>query len=266
MLKYIFGRIFIGIITVLCVITVLFFLIRFIPGDPAEVWLGDYGTPELVALTKSKWGLDKPIWEQYAIYMENIFHGDLGDSLRMKHPVAKLLIRHYPYTIRLCIFAVLLAIMIAIPIGIIAALRQNSLIDMFAMMFSFIFISMPSFWLGLLVLFAFSFRLNWFPAMGGEEGGNYLTYFSHLTLPTFCLGLWAAGSFARMVRSAMVDTLGKDYIAVLRSKGLSENLILFKHALRNSSIPIVSFVGVTLVLLLAGAVTLMIRWRPWKDY
>jgi ABC-type dipeptide/oligopeptide/nickel transport system permease component len=256
-------RILFGILTVFGVVTVVFFLLRLIPGDPVAVWLGDYATPELIDLTKIKWGLDQPIWDQYVIYMKNILHGDMGNSLRMKFPVAKLLLRHYPYTIRLCILAVSLSIIIAIPVGIIAALRQNSFIDMFAMTFSFIFISMPAFWLGLLGLFLFSFHLGWFPAIGGEKSANYLTYFPHLTLPVLCLGLWGTGSLVRMVRSAIIDTLGKDFVNVLRGKGLKENLIIYKHVLRNSLIPIVSFVGVNLILALAGTVTLEIVFsRP----
>jgi len=109
-LKYIVRRILIGIVTVFGIVTVVFFLLRAIPGDPAEVWLGDYATPELVALTRSKWGLDKPLWHQYVIYMKHISNGDLGDSLRAKYPVAKLLTRHYPYTVRLCLLGVSLSV------------------------------------------------------------------------------------------------------------------------------------------------------------
>jgi peptide/nickel transport system permease protein len=244
-----------GILTVYGITTIVFFALRCIPGDPAEIWLGEYITPELVTLTRQKWGLDEPLWDQYTIYLRNLVHGDLGNSLRMKVPVANLLIRHYPFTIRLVIVGVSLSIIIAIPGGIIAAIRQNSIEDVSVMISSFLFISTPSFWLGLMVLFIFSFRLGWFPAIGGEDPGNYLTYFSHLALPSFCLGIRGAGMLARMVRSTMIDTLGKDFITVIRSKGLSEQVILFKHALRNALAPIISLIGVNLVLLLAGAVT-----------
>ena len=263
MSKYIIRRIFIGILTVFGIITIVFFALRFIPGDPVEIWLGDYSTPELVAMTKEKWGLDKPLWAQYTTYMKNIFRGDLGDSLRMRAPVAELLIRQYPFTIRVVFLGVLISILIAIPGGIIAAVRQNSYIDVFVMIFSFLFISTPSFWLGLMALFFFSIRLGWFPSIGGEDPGNLLTYLPHLALPAICLGLSGAGMLSRMVRSTMIDTLGKNFITTLRSKGLSEKLILYKHALRNALTPIISLIGVNLILLLAGAVIIeMVFTRP----
>jgi ABC-type dipeptide/oligopeptide/nickel transport system permease component len=214
-------------------------------------------------MTKEKWGLDKPLWAQYTTYMKNIFRGDLGDSLRMRAPVAELLIRQYPFTIRVVFLGVLISILIAIPGGIIAAVRQNSYIDVFVMIFSFLFISTPSFWLGLMALFFFSIRLGWFPSIGGEDPGNLLTYLPHLALPAICLGLSGAGMLSRMVRSTMIDTLGKNFITTLRSKGLSEKLILYKHALRNALTPIISLIGVNLILLLAGAVIIeMVFTRP----
>jgi ABC-type dipeptide/oligopeptide/nickel transport system permease component len=153
--------------------------------------------------------------------------------------------------------------MIAIPAGITAAVRQNSLKDMSVMMFSFLFISMPTFWLGLIMLFTFCFRLGWFPAIGGEEGGNFLVYLSYLTLPSICIGIRHAGLLSRMVRSTMIDTLGRDFITVIRSKGLSEHIVRYKHALRNALAPIVSLLGVSFVLSLAGSVVLEVVYsRP----
>jgi ABC-type dipeptide/oligopeptide/nickel transport system permease component len=263
MLQYLLRRILIGMLTIFGIVTIVFFALRLLPGEPAEIWLGDYVTPELIELTNKKWGLDKPIWTQYLIYIDNIFHGNLGESLRTSVPVAKLLVRHFPFTVRLVLIGVSLSILIAIPAGIFAAVHQNSLLDMFVMVFSFLFISTPSFWLGLIILFIFSFRLGWFPAIGGEEVGNYFSYFYHLALPALCLGIRGAGMLSRMVRSTMVDTLGKDYISVLRSKGLNEKSILYKHALRNALTPIVSLMGVNLILLLAGAVVVEVVFsRP----
>ncbi len=253
----------IGMITVFFIVSIVFFALRLLPGDPVSVWLGEYSTPELVALTNAKWGLDQPIWVQYGTYVKNLFQGDLGDSLRMRVPVADLLMKHYPYTLRLMLLGTLISVMIAIPVGILAAVKQNSFIDMFVMMFSFLFISMPSFWLGLVMLFVFSFHLRWFPAIGGETGDNILTYLSYLVLPAVCMGVREAGLLSRMVRSTMVDTLSKDYITVARSKGLSERIIFYKHALRNAMSPIVSLIGVSIVLSLAGAVVLEVVFsRP----
>lgn len=263
MLRYIYHRIFLGIVTIFFIITLVFFAFRLIPGDPVEVWLGEYETPELIELTRAKWGLDKPIWTQYLIYMSNLLQGDLGISLRMGVPVYQLILRNYPFTLRLMIVATVISVVIAIPVGILAAVRQNSFVDMLVMIFSFFFISTPSFWLGLIVLFTFSFRLGWFPAIGGEEGGNYLTYFSYLALPSIVSGLRCAGLISRMVRSTMIDILGKDYITVARSKGLKRHIIYYKHALRNALAPIVSLIGVISALSLSGAVILEIVFsRP----
>jgi len=263
LVKYLFWRILTGFLTVFFIVTVVFFAIRLIPGDPAEIWLGDYATPDLINLTRTKWGLDKPIWLQYVKYTINVISLDLADSLRMRVPVGELLLRHYPYTIRLVIFASLLSILVAIPAGVVAAVNQNSIIDVAVMTFSFLVISTPSFWLGLLMLIVFSFSLGWVPSMGGESSGNILNYFSYLILPTICLGLQQAGLISRMVRSTMIDILCKEYILVARSKGLSENVIRYKHALKNALPPIISLVGVSLVISLAGAVVLEVVFsRP----
>jgi peptide/nickel transport system permease protein len=240
----------------------VFFALRLLPGDPVAVWLGEYSTPELVELTKAKWGLDQPIWIQYAAYVKNLMSGDLGDSLRMRVPVSDLLLSNYPFTLRLMLLGTLLSVIIAIPLGILASVRQNSFIDLFVMMFSFLFISMPSFWLGLLMLFIFSFHLRWFPAIGGETGSNVGSYLSYLVLPCICMGVRVAGLLSRMVRSTMVDTMSKDYITVARSKGLSEQVITSTRCAMHSP-PIVSLIGVSMVLSLAGAVVLEVVFsRP----
>lgn len=263
MTGYLIRRVTSGLITIFAIVTLVFFALRLLPGDPAEVWLGDYATQELIGSTRAKWGLDKPLWGQYVTYMDNLVRGDLGDSLPMKVSVAELLQRHFPFTLRLVLIGTLLSILIAVPAGIAAAVRQNSFTDLLIMVSSFFFISMPSFWLGLIILFTFSLRLGWFPAMGGEESGNWLSYFSHLALPSICIGVREAGQISRMVRSTMIDTLSKDYIDVARSKGLSEWSIRYKHALRNALAPIVSLVGMSLALSLAGAIVLEVVFsRP----
>jgi ABC-type dipeptide/oligopeptide/nickel transport system permease component len=263
MLTYISRRIALGILTIFFVLSFIFVAIRLVPGDAADAMLGDYATPELIELMRIKWGLDKPIWSQYLKYFENIFRGELGESLFWQVPVVDLLKRNYPFTARLVIVGTLLSIMIAVPIGILAAIRQNSFADMSVMMLAFIFISVPSFWFGLMAIFFFSFRLGWFPSMGGESGGDLLVYLSYLVLPSTVWGLRHAGALSRMVRSTMIDTLSMDYIAVERSKGLSERVIRYKHALRNALAPIVSLLGVTLVLSFAGSVVLEVVFtRP----
>lgn len=263
MTSFILRRLVSGTLTIAVVATVVFFALRFLPGDPVEAWLGDYATPELIQITKEKWGLDRPVMEQYATYLKNLSRGDLGLSLRNRVPVTSLILRHYPFTVRLMLFCTLISVLIAIPVGISAAVRQNSFTDMLVMASSFLFISTPDFWFGLLVLFLFSFHLGWFPTMGGESGGDALSYLSYLALPSICLGLRHAGLLCRLVRSTMIDTLGRDYITVARSKGVSERRIYYKHALRNALSPIVSLIGVSLVLALAGAVIIEVVFsRP----
>ena len=263
LISYLIRRIVSGLITIFAIVTLVFFALRLLPGDPAEVWLGDYATQELIESTRAKWGLDKPLWGQYATYMDHLVRGDLGDSLPMKVSVAELLSRHFPFTLRLVLIGTVLSILIALPAGIAAAVRQNSFTDLLIMLSSFFFISMPSFWLGLIILFTFSLRLGWFPTMGGEQGGNWMSYVPHLTLPSLCIGIREAGLISRMVRSTMIDTLSKDYIDVARSKGLGEWSILYKHALRNALAPIVSLVGMSLALSLAGAIVLEVVFsRP----
>lgn len=260
---FILRHVAIGLTTIFLIITGMFVLIRLVPGDPAEVMLADYATPELIELVKAKWGLDQPVFTQYMVYIKHILKGDLGHSFRRKVPVSKLITRHYPFTLRLVILSTIISLLIAIPAGIFAAVRQNSYRDMLVMIFSFFFISVPSFWLGLVILFIFSFRLRWFPAIGGESGGNFLSYVSYLVLPSMCLGVQLAGMLSRMVRSTMIDTLSKEFIIVLRSKGISENIIRYKHALRNALPPILSLVGVGFVLSLGGAVVVEVVFsRP----
>jgi peptide/nickel transport system permease protein len=260
---FILRRLVLGSLTVFAVVTIVFFAIRLIPGDPVHIWLGEYATPQLVELTRAKWGLDKPIWGQYFTYTNNLLRGDLGNSLHKKLPIADLFKRNYPFTVRLVFFSTILSILIAIPVGIFAAVRQNSWVDMISMMFSFLFISMPSFWLGLIAIIVFSFTLGWFPAIGGEGEGGLWKSLSFLFLPSVCMGLRFAGETSRMVRSAMIDTLNMDYITVARSKGLSEWVIRYKLALRNALSPIVSLIGVSFVLSFAGSIVIEIVFtRP----
>lgn len=267
MFIFLIRRMIFGIFTIWLIITFAFFALRLMPGDPAEIWLGDYATPKLIELVKAKWGLDKPMWIQYGIYLNRFAHGDLGNSLRTVMPVSKLLRQQYPYTLRLVLAGLLLAVLIAIPLGIFAALKHNSFIDLLVMTSSFFFISMPTFWFGILLLLGFSLYLGWFPVIGAEQSGNYSSYFYYLTLPVACLGLRGAGMISRMVRSSMIDVMGEEFIKVVRSKGLREWVVIWKHALRNTLTPIISLIGVNLVVLLGGVVLIEVVFsRPGVGY
>ncbi len=263
MLAYAGRRLIYAVFTVWFIMSLAFFALRLIPGDPAEIWLGDYATPELVQLVRANWGLDKPLLTQYVIYLGNVARGDLGESLRTVRPVLDLIGHQYPYTLRLVLAGMGVSLLIALPIGILAAVKRNSFADMAVMTSSFLFMSLPEFWLGLLLLLAFSVTLHWFPVIGAEQPGDYLSYVRFLTLPVAVLGLRGAGSIGRMIRSSMLDVLNEEYVRVARSKGLREITVLLKHALRTSLAPIISLIGVNLVLLLGGAVMIEVVFsRP----
>lgn len=252
---YIIQRIILAVVTMWFIITLAFTAIRLIPGDPVLVYLGDYATPELIQQTKKDWGLDKPIPVQYYIYMKKVLLGDLGNSLRMGgKSVSDILMGQFPYTLRLVIIGMSISLFIAIPLGMLAAVKHNSFVDLAAMVGTFFFLSMPTFWFGLLLLVFFSVYLGWFPVIGAEDTFSFSSYLKYLTLPSICLGLNGTAMITRMVRSSILDILGEDYVRTGRSKGLEESVVLWKHVLRNALCPIISLVGVNLIIMLGGVV------------
>jgi peptide/nickel transport system permease protein len=245
MINYIIRRILKGLITIWFIVTITFFGLRGLPGNPVEAWLGDYATSGLITQLKAEWDLDKPIHIQYFTFLRNITQGDFGRSFRMGENVGILIGRYYPYTVRLVLGGMALAVILAIPVGVIAAVKANSWTDISIMGIGFIFISMPAFWLGLLLLMVFSLELGWFPTIGSEEPGQFSTYLPFLT------------------RSSMLDVLGQDYVTVARSKGLAERTVRYKHALSNALTPVLSLIGLNLVILLGGTViTEVVFSRP----
>lgn len=254
---YIFQRIVAAILTVWLILTLAFVAIRLIPGDPVLVYLGDYATPELIAQTKQDWGLDKPILAQYVLYLKRVVQGDFGHSLRMGGmPVGSILVGQYPYTLRLVILSMAVSLLLALPLGMLAAVKQNSFLDLAVMTGTFFFLSMPTFWFGLLLLVVFSVQFGLFPTMGTEEGLSFFSYVKYLTLPVVCLGLHGTAMITRMVRSSVLEILHQDYVRTARSKGARESTLLWKHVLRNALCPIISLVGVNLVILLGGVVVI----------
>ncbi|MEN6369895.1 MAG: ABC transporter permease [Thermotogota bacterium] len=254
MLKFILRRCVIGVATVLLVAVGAFFFLRAVPGDPVDIWLGDYATPELKAQVTAKWGLDKPLWEQFEIYMRELFHGDLGTSLRSGMPISKMVSDVYPYTVRLMIGSILIGVALGIAFGVFAAVRQNSALDLSVMSMSFVFISMPSFVLAYVLLWWLGVKARVFPIIGAETPGLYATYLPHLVLPWLVNGLRTTGMVSRMVRCEMLDVLAADYIRTARSKGLSERLVQYRHALRNSMTGVLGLVGVEIIIMLGGVV------------
>lgn len=245
MARYIGWRLLALIPTVIGVVTVVFLLLRLIPGDPAEFILGDYATTENLARLRAQMGLDLPLYKQYAIFMLEWAQGDWGRSLISKQPALKEVFQVFPYSIHLAVSGVVIAACLGIPLGIVSAVRQNKLSDYAAMGFALFGVSMPVFWIGLVFILWFSYYLRLFPATGLGDPDNWLSMLHHLVLPATTLGLASTAYITRLTRSAMLEVIRQDYIRTARSKGLAERLVIARHALRNALIPVLSLIGLT---------------------
>ena len=225
-----------------------FLMVHLTPGDPVYIFAGDKPlTPERAEQIRKQWGLDRPLWEQYADYMGGVLTGDLGKGLRSQRPVWDTITEAMWPTIQLTLAGLFVAILLGISLGILAALFHNSWIDSGAMVVALVGVSTPIFYLGLLLLFAFSFELHWFPATG--TGG-----WQHLVLPAIAVGFASSAFIARLVRSSMLEVLHQDYVVTARAKGLVERAVVLRHALKNALIPVVTYLGIQLAGLLTGAV------------
>jgi peptide/nickel transport system permease protein len=235
------------VFVVFMVSTLVFFFIHFIPGDPVAIMLGETAKAADVAELRAQLGLDRPILEQYAHFMRGLLAGDLGNSLRYNQPVVEMVLARYPATIELSIAAMIIAILIALPTGILSAVRPYSAFDHTSMFVSLLGVSMPSFWLGPLLILLFSIQLDWFP-VSGRSG------FASLVLPALTLGTALAAILSRMTRSAMLEVIHEEYITTGRAKGLSEKVLILKHGLRNALIPILTVLGLQIGALISGAI------------
>jgi peptide/nickel transport system permease protein len=248
MLKFVTFRLLQAVPTVLLVSLLVFLMLHAIPGDPAEIFLGDRQTnPEQLEIIREQMGLNRPIPVQYIDYMLNALKGDLGNSLNSRRPVLDEIMIRLPSTIELTLAAVIVSTTLGIGLGIIAALKHNTVFDSAAMFLALIGISMPVYWSSLLLIVLLSVELRWLPPIG--QGS-----FDRLIMPAVALGLLSAGSLARMVRSSMLDVLSQDYILTARSKGLAPRRVVVRHALRNALIPVITLLGLTFAQLLGGAV------------
>ena len=247
MQQYIIRRILSSFVVLFGISTLIFFMIHLIPGDPAAVMLGVRATPERVAALRQSMGLDEPLLRQYASFFADLARGDLGRSFRTNRPVGyEIQIRMWP-TIQLALTGMGLALLIGIVAGVLAAAHRDTWVESLVMIIAMIGISVPNFVFGMLLLLFFSVRLRWLPTMG------YGTW-QHLVAPTLSLGFLYSAIIARIARSSMVEILGMDYIRAARAKGLSERVVLYKHALKNGLIPVVTIAGLYLGVLLGGTV------------
>ena len=246
--RYIFKRLLTAVPVVLGVFTIAFVLLYLLPGDPASVMLARSGaSAQQIAQLRADLGLDEPLYRQYVKYLYSVVQGDFGRSMVSQEPVLKLLMARIPTTLELVMAALLLSIPFGTLLGIIAAVNQNTWIDRLLVAFASIGVSMPSFWLGLMLILFFSVTLGWLPSFG--QGS-----FKHLILPALVLGFGAVGTITRTARTSMVEVLKQDYIVTARSKGLAEHTMLLRHALRNALIPIVTIVGLQFGWLLSGSI------------
>lgn len=226
-----------------------FLMLHLVPGDPvAAMFVGQGGTSQAaMEQTREQLGLNDPLPVQYLNYMKGLAQGDLGTSIRTKQPVSDMIANNLPATIKLTVASMALAIVFGVALGVIAAIRRGSVVDSFVMLVGLAGVSMPSFWLGLLLISLFSIRLHWLPIIGGDD-------LKGLILPSIALGFAAAATIARMVRSSVIEVMSEQYIVTARAKGLKERGIILRHALRNAMIPTLTVVGLQFGGLLAGAV------------
>ena len=247
MLKYVLKRLLMIIPTVLAVSLIVFFIMDFVPIDAAVTALGDGASPEQLEAYREEHGLNDPMLVRYVRYMAGILRGDLGTSYAQRMPVWDLFANKFPKTFQLAIASVIVTIILSIPLGIIAAVKKDSLVDTFCSTLSFVGLAMPNFWLGLLLIMLFSVQLKWLPATGANS-------FKSIILPAITCGTGNMAALTRITRSSMLDTLKQDYLRTARSKGQSEAKIITMHALKNAQIPIVTQIGIQISTLIGGAV------------
>ena len=275
LLAYIIKRLFFMLLVMAGVATIVFFITRVIPADPVGAILGGNAPPELVDKMRHKLGLDKPIHLQFIDYLKGIVQGDFGVSLKTNRPVIEDLKEFFPATVELATASILITIVFGIILGILSAVHRNKFIDHVLRIFSIMGVSMPVFWLGLLLLLLFYYHLELFPGSGRYSlfifppqitglvivdsliTGNWIALWDsvrHIILPAFVLGYASTASVARIMRASMLDVLHQDFVRTAKAKGLSKHIVIYRHALKNALIPVVTVIGISFGSLLSGAV------------
>jgi peptide/nickel transport system permease protein len=255
MLIYTIKRVLAALPVLGIVVVFVFLLVRLAPGDPATILAGDYATPENIQKIRTGLGLDRPIHIQFAIYAGNLLRGDLGKSLHSQMPVGQLILQRIEPTVALALSTLLFAVLTAVPLGVLAAWRAGSLIDRAVMVIAVGGFSIPIFWLGFLLIYLFSVKLDLLPVQGYvsfREG--VVPFVRHLILPTIALGLVYTALLARITRASLLEVLQSDYIRTANAKGIAPAAVLFSHALKNAAVPIVTTIGIGFALLIGGVV------------
>jgi peptide/nickel transport system permease protein len=254
--QYIIRRLIQALFLVWGCATLVFFMVRLIPGDPVVQMLGPEYTPEAAEVIRVKLGLDEPFHIQYLRWFGNMLTGDLGGSIATGETVVDIITTGLPKTLSLATLSFLIATAIAVPAGIIAALRRNTVFDYVASVVAFIGVSMPSFWFGILLILIFAVQLRWLPAIGYADPmeDGVVAWLERLILPSLAIGAAYSAILMRFVRAGLLEVLSSDYVRTARAKGVREHAVVLRHAMRNALIPVVTVMGIQLALLLSGTV------------
>ncbi len=263
MLLYFIKRIFLGILIIGVAMTLMFFMIHLVPGDPARILLGPRATPEMIADISMRMGLDQPLIIQLIKFLGNILKGDLGMDVISNRPVTAIVFGQLPYTLWLIFSAIFGAMLVGIPLGCYSALHRNTLADRISGIISVACITAPSFVVALYSLLIFAVTLKWFPSIGAGEKGDFFDQLAHLVLPAFAIGLAWVGYLSRLVRASMLEVMGENHIRTARAYGLTESTIIYRYALKIAILPTVTVIGVGMGFLISAAVlTEIVFARP----
>jgi len=247
-IRYIANRLAVSVAVVFGVSVLVFLMLHLVPGDPVVVMLSEHATAQDANELRHELGLDQPVYVQYGLYMERVVHGDLGRSIRLRRSVTELITDRFPGTLELTLASLLLATVLGVFVGTISAVRRGQFADHVSMTGTLVAVSVPSFWLALMLILIFGLRLRVLPIAGNQDG------FSSLALPAVTLATVPLATIARLTRSGLLEVLGEDYVRTARAKGLKEWSVITNHALRNSIIPVITVVGVQFGALLGGAI------------
>jgi len=255
MTRYFASRFAGMVVVMLLVATLVFFITRLAPGDPAAVMLGEQATAADIAQLRATYGLDKPLPVQFAYWLKELAHGNLGQSIFLQRPVTQALWERAEPTLFLTLFSIAIATLIGVPCGIVSAVWRGKVVDQVFSGFAMLGASIPSFWFGLILMQIFAVGLGWFPVAGyGDPGVPLADRLQHLVLPALVLGIVNSALILRFTRASMLDVLGEDHIRTARAKGAGEPRVILHHALRNALIPVITVLGLTFALLIGGAI------------
>lgn len=263
MLSFLLKRLGFACVTLICVLSAVFVLVRILPGDPALVILGDQASPASVAALNERLGLDRPIWVQYLSFLGSVLQGDLGTSMVTGRPVTEEILHVLPYTIELTIAALALGVLLGVPAGVLAAVQRNRFPDFLMRILSLVGLSLPAFVGAIILLMIFAIRFPWFPIISAGGGDDLLERLRHMALPTLSLALIMTAYITRVTRSAMLEVLSQDFVRTARAKGAPGWAVIWRHALGNCLIPITTVVGLYLGILIGNSVlTEIVFSRP----